>query len=257
MKTICEEPIGIIILNYNLWEETIRCVDSIMDHCAVPCKIIVVDNVSPNDSYEQLKRHLSDERYTAVDVIQSDYNGGYSYGNNFGFRYCVAKYKSKYLIFSNSDILFQRGTVENLIKALRVNADALAAGPLVKNPKGDVESLPMKSARVFGDMICTRGWRKRVYSVNDLQNLKQVYLVSGCCFVVNAELFEEIGCFDEGVFLYEEEHILSFKAQRMHYTIWFEPRAEVVHKHGSTTGTGKYLCGERASEKRPLLLEKV
>ena len=96
-----KKNIGVIILNYNDSEttrklcETIRVYDSI-DHIAV------VDNRLPDGSFAALQR-LSDEK---VDVLQSDKNGGYSYGNNFGAFYLMDHYHMDILLIVNPDVEF-------------------------------------------------------------------------------------------------------------------------------------------------------
>lgn len=231
-----DKKIGIVILNYKTWRDTIKCVDSILKTFVFFSKIIIVDNASPDDSYEQLKKYFGDEKYINIDIIQSDWNGGFSYGNNYGFRYGQSKYKFDYVVFANSDIIFLKDSISYIIDDLRSIDGALIAGPMVRDPQGVIISLPMRSARKVWEIFYTKGWRKRVFSLDELENTIKVYLVSGCCFAVNAELFNKIGLLDEHVFLYEEEHILAKKALENHLSIWFEPKAEVIHYQGSSAG---------------------
>ena len=51
MKT---EPIGIVILNYKTWEKTLACAESIYQNYSGEFQIVIVDNNSPNDSYNRL-----------------------------------------------------------------------------------------------------------------------------------------------------------------------------------------------------------
>lgn len=61
-----------------------------------------MDNRSPDGSFAALQR-LSDEK---VDVLQSDKNGGYSYGNNFGAFYLMDHYHMNILLIANPDVEF-------------------------------------------------------------------------------------------------------------------------------------------------------
>lgn len=75
--------VGAVILNYNTWQlsanlalkmSSFQCVD----------QVYVVDNMSSDDSFDRLKQYSNDK----IHVFQTDKNGGYSYGNNYGVNLC-------------------------------------------------------------------------------------------------------------------------------------------------------------------------
>lgn len=67
------KKIGIVILNYNDALSTLKILKQIRNYSAID-HIVIVDNLSPDGSFQQLKSLAGDK----VDVIQSDRNGGYS-----------------------------------------------------------------------------------------------------------------------------------------------------------------------------------
>ena len=60
--------------------------------------------------------------------------------------------------------------------------------------------------------------------------------VSGASLMVRREVFEEIGLFDEGYFLYFEEADFCMRAHTAGWKIWFVPESRVVHIEGASTG---------------------
>ena len=76
---------GLIVLNYNDFNTTEKLLNAIKNYDALD-KIVVVDNKSPDGSFEKLLKFQSDK----ISVIQSPKNGGYSYGNNFGTKYLLS-----------------------------------------------------------------------------------------------------------------------------------------------------------------------
>jgi len=48
--------IGVVILNYKNWMDTVLCVESVLASNECPAWVIIVDNASPNDSVVQLQR---------------------------------------------------------------------------------------------------------------------------------------------------------------------------------------------------------
>ena len=104
------KSIGIVVLNYNDYESTIKLVDSLLgqQYFSENVHIVIVDNMSTNDSFEILKSQFNE----CVDVIQSERNGGYAYGNNYGVKYLYDKYKIVHCAICNPDVLI---TSERLV----------------------------------------------------------------------------------------------------------------------------------------------
>ena len=92
---------AVIVVNYNDVEDTLNYVKKISKYEIIN-RIIVVDNLSTtNDALKKLQTLESEK----VSVIESDKNGGYSYGNNFGLKYLDKQNeKYDYIVISNPDI---------------------------------------------------------------------------------------------------------------------------------------------------------
>ena len=54
------DPVAIVILNYNSYYETEKCVDSILNNKLDVTGIIIVDNASDNESFPYLKRQYKE-----------------------------------------------------------------------------------------------------------------------------------------------------------------------------------------------------
>ena len=82
--------IGVVILNYNSYQDTINLVQELQcQSLSENLRIIVVDNDSPNNSYEFLKE--LEDRFSNTVVLQTGENLGYAKGNNFGLEYLDEK----------------------------------------------------------------------------------------------------------------------------------------------------------------------
>ena len=74
--------IGIILLNYNEWDLTVDCVDSIRNTTNTEYRIYIIDNGSATkttDRFQEMIRKGKD-----IELIRSDVNLGYAGGNNIG-----------------------------------------------------------------------------------------------------------------------------------------------------------------------------
>ena len=130
---LVDKGVVFIVLNYNTWEESIKCVDSIIGTYPFQKRILVVDNASPNNSFEYLNSYFKGSKYDGVEVIKTEYNGGFSYGNNFAYKYLKERYRFEYLVFTNNDIIFLPNAIAYMIEVLMKKEYSLQVAPMVKN----------------------------------------------------------------------------------------------------------------------------
>lgn len=85
--------IGIVVLNYLNWWDTVDLVESIKSQSFKDFEIIIVDNDSANDSVEQLTKRYENE--SNIHLLVSKSNQGYARGNNIGIEYAINSLKVK------------------------------------------------------------------------------------------------------------------------------------------------------------------
>ena len=107
--------IGIVILNYKNYQDTIACVNNISQQKMSSYSIYIVDNDSQDLSYEKLVEKYTDQ--AQIKVLQSGKNGGYSFGNNVGFRVAIED-GCDFLLCTNNDVEFYPNCIVQLEKAL-------------------------------------------------------------------------------------------------------------------------------------------
>src|SRR5215213_5181945 len=74
--------LGIVILNWNTCEYLRRCLQTVLaSEGDFTYHVVVVDNASSDGSADMVRRE-----FPSVEIIVSDHNGGFSYGNNLGLR---------------------------------------------------------------------------------------------------------------------------------------------------------------------------
>lgn len=222
--------LGVVILNYRdaaTAEQLCRKISSydIIDH------IVIVDNQSPDDSYEV----LSELRSEKVDVIQSDKNGGYSYGNNFGANYLIDKYQIDILYIANPDVEFEELFIEKTADVI-ISGRAEAAGGVMLMTDGKPGIDGTRINRYVDDLLdCTLLLKhligKKQNPVCPGTETVDTEFLYGSLFGINAAVFREIGGFDESVFLYCEERILGKKLTDRGYRLVIDTSASYLHRH--------------------------
>ena len=101
---------GIVILNYNDYENTIKMIRQIENYKCLS-KIVIVDNHSSDESVEKIKP-LTSKR---IVLLESKDNKGYASGNNLGLKYLEKETECELAIISNPDVEVEESVIEELI----------------------------------------------------------------------------------------------------------------------------------------------
>lgn len=230
---------SLIVLNYNNASETLRYVNAILEYDSID-HIMIVDNKSTDNSFEQLKELKSPK----VDVVSSGKNGGYGYGNNFGIRELVEKYHSKYIAISNPDVKFEENTGVECARFLVQNESAsyFAVAPVMINITGEKNKycawdVPRAVNYLFFSLpVLGKVFKLDYKNVEDTDDSKYLNCdcIAGSFLMVNAELFSNIGMYDEGIFLYCEETSLGIRAKKKGYRSAMLLDQTFIHAHSTT-----------------------
>lgn len=237
--------IGIIILNYNKWEETIKCIDSIRKTCGKPIMIYIVDNGSTNDSYFKLTSQY--KNIIDIKIIKNKENVGYAAGNNIGIIEAI-KDNIDYFIISNSDIIFESETIDKMVDFIIENNKCGIVGPNIKELNGKysvasrINTRKMKEIFFSNFKINLFNMRTKVLNNYHYMNIPfedthEVEMVSGACFCVRKSFLVKTGLLDENTFLYFEEPIISYKLKESNYVAFHLGDVSVIHAHGASTST--------------------
>lgn len=228
------KKIGIVILNYKDYKRTKILCESIESYFSID-NIVIVDNLSPDNSFELLKK-LENRK---IDIVQTDKNGGYSYGNNYGAFYLINKYNIDILFIANPDVEFKE---EFIIKCSDIIINDLfqATSGLMLYPDGTPSKWNGKINNLYEDLIdCTvllkLFYKDYTYNYTYTKNnLIYVDFLPGSLFAINAKVFKKIGGFDDSVFLYYEESILSIKLRSAGYNLVLRNDINFKHLHSAS-----------------------
>ncbi len=235
------KKIGIIILNYNSYKDTVNCVNSIFNFSNKKTffKIYIVDNGSTDESGNMLVKKY--KNYDNISVILNSKNTGYAHGNNIGIKVALND-GCEYIFIINSDILFKNNAHEKLANFMNLNPLVGVVAPKVLTKEGKLQSGVIKEPHTFSNRMFTGTMLRKIFpdiskkisesSWINKYNFDQpfrCFKVSGCAWMIRRSTFEKIGLLDENTFLYFEENIYSDLLKENNIPIWVYPKAEVIH----------------------------
>ena len=100
----------IIILNWNGYQDTVECLQSVRRLTYPSCKVIVVDNGSSDGSAAKLK-----EEFKEVFYIENKENLGFATGNNVGISYALEN-GADYILLLNNDTVVEPMVLEDMVR---------------------------------------------------------------------------------------------------------------------------------------------
>lgn len=236
---------SVVVLNYNDWRLTQNYVTIISSYACVD-HIVIVDNCSPDGSYERLKTIASPK----IDIIKTASNKGYAAGNNEGIRFIIDKYgDSGVVVISNPDIRISQESFSTILNTFEKYPEQFAVTGEVYNLSGKriplfTWKLPTYGMLLAQNCIVLRVLLKKVLGYGkEYTNIREIdkgdfYLgeaLPGCFFAADIKKLKELGLFSENTFLYYEEDILFYKAKECGYISKVIKNAQLVHEEGTTT----------------------
>lgn len=221
-----------VVLNYNGYEDTVKCILSLQDASYPNLKIVLVDNGSPDRSGERLKAKFSD-----LPILLLKNNTGYAAGNNVGIRFALEK-GSDYVLVINNDVVVDPGFLGPMVNIIenQHNVGIVTCKVYYQTAPQEVFSAASK----MNWLLCT--------GVNKGSHLKSFQKVDAECFtdyacgvllLMHATMLKTEGLFDEKYFMYFEDVEFSRRILRS-YKIVYTPHGVAYHKSGGGKGWSSY-----------------
>lgn len=236
--------IPIILLNYNSSPDCSKCISFLQKQQGVEIEIVVVDNCSPREGEQDAIRKLCDEQ--GCTFIPATENRGYNAGNNIGLRYAAEK-GYKYALIANPDMEFpQENYVVSMVGKMEEDEKIAVLSSDVLTPENKHQN-PQREATYMEELlwpITILRYRYGDWYLQDYTRSGYCEKLSGCCLLLRIDFIQKIGFFDEKVFLYSEESILSKQVKQYAYKMYYLAEAVAIHRHiKSTKGNpGKNLA---------------
>lgn len=231
--------VGIVILNYKNYSDTINCIKSVVKWCKnVEYIVAIVDNGSGNNSISEISRFLKAINVTfqvledgknmsaaTFNLLALTKNNGYAKGNNVGIKFLLQQNVDNILILNN-DIILTSDILKPLTNCLDTHPEIGLISPVLMKDQNkidynccrnspDYKMLLHESLHFLGLPISKKIISKKYLLKNkpNLLNQKLVYcdIISGACIMAKASIWKKLNGFDSNTFLYYEENILFEK----------------------------------------------
>lgn len=259
--------LSVVVVSYNTAQITLDCLNALINeinfspNLANKTEILVVDNASHDQSVPAIEnlivKNNLDQSFT---LFKSNTNLGFAKANN----YAAKTARGKYLLFLNSDTIVKSGSLDQLLSTFQtqtaqINKLGIIAARLL-NPDGSQQhqggDLPTKLSIAcqwlglddipFIGQFFPSLQKKLPKNINLDKNDALVLRgwIGGTAMVIERELFQQLGGFDQTIFMYGEDLDLCMRAARLGWRTAIATQAEIIHLGSASSSQIEAKLGE-------------
>lgn len=231
---------SVIYVNFNSLHWVRDSIRSILDgHDPSLLEFIVVSN-SPwgvADPQGYLRQTLPELSSGQLQLQLAADNPGFSAANNRG----AALASGEYLFFLNPDTTVAPGSIDTLTTFLEQHPGAGAVGPETRYEDGSLQysiKQEFSISTLLGLLIPLPQaftLQSVTHVVYDRYHTQPVDVVNGSAILTSRTVFDAVGGFDDGYFLYFEEDDLCLRIRQAGYQVWFVQESAITHYEGKSS----------------------
>lgn len=275
------KTLSIIIVSFNTAELTLQTLESVLSSLKKTpsllekTELFVVDNDSQDDSVKRISAFKKNQPKLDLTLIQSKKNLGFGVANNLALENST----TELVLFLNSDTIVQGKAIWQLVQAFKNNPLGQATADLssyahkldrlgilsatLKNQDGSIQpqggSFPNLASlfchmTMLDDLPILGSWlpstqhtglrSSTVHADTESDHLHQQDWVAATAMMVRRQALNEIGSFDQNIFMYGEDVELCMRAKHHHWDIAIHPGAFVTHLGSASSSSKNAILGE-------------
>lgn len=266
-QAVNRPKVAIILLNWNGWQDTIECLESVYQITYPNYDVIVVDNGSKDESIDKIREFCKGKievesnffdynssnkpikiyEYTKIHaekeireidsedlssnrrliLIKNEKNYGFAKGSNIGFQHGINN-GARYLFSLNNDTVVDKDLLENIVNIFESDDKIGIIGPTIYYYDEP-------------DIINSGGYRINWWTAkrkpirheddnNTFGEMINVDCVSGCAMIISDKLLNKVSMFDEFYTFGGEDWEFCARAIRNNFKVVNVPRSKVWHK---------------------------
>jgi GT2 family glycosyltransferase len=223
--------VSCVVVNWNGWQDTLACLESLVAQDYPSLTILVVDNASSDGSAGKIRAAFPD-----IEVLQSDDNRGFAAGSNLGIRRAMES-GAEFVWLLNNDTIAPPDTTRKLVAAA-TDPGVGIVGTVLRYMQN-----PAKIQAWGGGSI--RRWMGFVRHYDSPVELGPDSFMTFASVLLRTKMLEQVGLLDEQYFMYFEDSDLCFRAQDAGWKLAVATDTSVLHKEGGSAATRKSVRVDR------------
>lgn len=243
---------GLCVVNYNNFKHCISMIDSILNAESFSGKVIIVDNNSSANDYQQLKSYSKELDF--LKIIKLNRNIGYFRALNVGLIFLSKEYNYDFYIIGNNDLIFPKDFFLKIQKKGNFFKDKFVISPDIITDDGChqnphvINKITKKREFVY-DLYYSNFYLSRLifyaaslfskYTMrgDELSFRKEMYIYQGygACYIITEKFMSTYHLLPQDTFLMYEEFFLAKLLNDDGNKIYYYPDISVIHNAHATT----------------------
>ena len=217
VKSNLNHLVSIIILNYNAGNLLLNCVDSVFKSTYPNFEVLVVDNISTDNSHVICK-----EKFEKIRLIENKENLGYCEGNNVGIRNA----NGEFIVILNPDTTVEPNWLDHLMSAYNEFGEGLYQPKFFSLNEKLVLQSTGNMLHIFGF-----GFARDKGKIDDekMESVEKINYASGTCLFTSKIVLDKIGLLDPFLFLYHDDLDLGWRAAHIGINSFYVPKSIIYH----------------------------
>ena len=209
--------VSIIILNYNAGNLLLNCVDSVFKSTYPNFEVLVVDNISTDNSHIICK-----EKFEKIHLIKNKENLGYCEGNNVGIRNA----DGEFIVILNPDTIVEPDWLNHLMSAYSKFGEGLYQPKFFSLNEKLVLQSTGNMLHIFGF-----GFARDKGKADDekIKSVEKINYASGTCLFTSKLVLDKVGLLDPFLFLYHDDLDLGWRAAQIGINSFYVPQSIIYH----------------------------
>ncbi|MHA7130734.1 glycosyltransferase family 2 protein [Algoriphagus namhaensis] len=214
---------AIVLVNWNGFDHSLKCLESLSKVNYESFKIFLVDNGSEEKEGKKLE-----ELFPKIHLIENAKNLGFTGGNNIGINLAL-KEGFEQILLLNNDTEVEPNFLAELSRFSREHPECGAVQPIIHSMenRSKVWSAGGKWNFLFS----------RAITLNNSKNSypEKIDWITGCAILVRADVIKKVGLLDDAFFAYFEDVDWSLRMKKAGYSLGFCSHSIVYHEAGASS----------------------
>jgi GT2 family glycosyltransferase len=228
--------LSIIIVNWNSAELLHNCLVSIKKWVTgISFEVVVIDNCSEQDDITLCKQEI-EPRFPWVKFIYNKHNLGFAKANN----QALAMSQGDTILLLNPDTCFIQIGLTELLQSVQHAGVGMVSCKLLNEDlttqlscfKFPVLSNVVATSLFLHKFLPRRFRAQLVYTPSDLEQPLSPDWVLGAFMLLPKKVVQQLGGFDESIFMYGEDMDLCFRVRQLGLDIVYKPNYALIHYGG-------------------------
>lgn len=225
MSATHQPTVAVIVLNWNGEAYLTACLSALLAQPYPQLQVIVADNDSADNSISLVR-----DQFPQVTLVENGRNLGFGAGNNAA----LDRISAEIVLFVNPDVVVADDWLAHMLAPFADDPNVGIVGCKLLYPESNLIQyaggaiLPPRAESTHNGM--------RQPDTGQFDQQRDVGYVIGAAMAVRQTVFDRIGRFDPGYFLYYEDADLCERARRAGFRVLFTPHATATHHESAVIG---------------------